>query len=209
MPHADPDAAAAYRAGWEARNPGWRARYADRRRLPPVSRQQVLDQDIAQQGELARLEGRLIGHQRAQARLLEWVRTERRWIRNTFQQEVDDDVNFDREVLKGLTREELEGVREMIDTELQTCIVCRNIGAFAVLARETRGQRREGWLLICEPCWSVEEPGHEEPYPGVTRDSLSPILTEVSCHRPRPARSEGRSRGSGLYPGPIARRSSP
>lgn len=84
MPHADPDEAAAYRAAWEARNPGWRRRYADRRREPPISRQQVLDEDLAQQRELAKLEGRRIGHRRAGERLKEWIVGERRWIRVTF-----------------------------------------------------------------------------------------------------------------------------
>lgn len=92
MPHADPEVAAAYRAQWEKRNPGWRRRYADgHHRENPVSRLQVLDQDVAQQRELMKLEARHIGHRRAEELLKQWIAAERRWIRVTFRTPAEAD----------------------------------------------------------------------------------------------------------------------
>lgn len=80
MPYADPERAAAYnRERW--RTHGRQYRSARTAAAPPVSRQQVLEEDIAQQQELARLEARRLGGTWAQRRFADWLRNERQWIR--------------------------------------------------------------------------------------------------------------------------------
>lgn len=78
MPYADPDRERAYQAAWRARNRGYRRPEAADR--PPIRRLRALDEDVAQARVLAELEGRRIGHERAQQRLAEWIAGERRWI---------------------------------------------------------------------------------------------------------------------------------
>ena len=50
---------------------------------PPVSRQQVLDEDVAQAVELAKLEAKRIGRRRARQRFEAFLAGERRWLRVT------------------------------------------------------------------------------------------------------------------------------
>lgn len=87
MPYADPERERAYQAAWWASHPGYRARNPETV-LPPIRRQSVLDEDVAQARVLAELEGRRIGRQRAQQRLDDWIAAERRWIRLTSSQYV-------------------------------------------------------------------------------------------------------------------------
>jgi hypothetical protein len=80
MPYADPERAAAYnRERWRTHGAAYRA--ARPAALPPLSRQQVLDEDIRQEQALAALEGRRVGRRRAAERFEDWLAAERRWIR--------------------------------------------------------------------------------------------------------------------------------
>jgi hypothetical protein len=81
MPYADPERERRYQQAYWARNGG---RYRDRTpKPPPVSRQQCLDEDVAQARVVAALEASRVGAQRAMARLDEFIASERRWIRLT------------------------------------------------------------------------------------------------------------------------------
>ena len=82
MPYADPqENERRIRQLWRERGRQYRANRTPP--PPPMSRHQVLDEDVAQAEALAELEGRRIGQARALERLKAYVAGERRWIRLT------------------------------------------------------------------------------------------------------------------------------
>ena len=82
MPYADPqENERRIRQLWQERGRQYRANRTPP--PPPLSRQQALDEDVAQAEALAELEGRRIGRRRAGARFKAWIAAERRWIRLT------------------------------------------------------------------------------------------------------------------------------
>jgi hypothetical protein len=79
MPHADPEKRAEYnRARWRSHGHIYRAQRASSE--PPLSRHQVLDQDIGQQQALELLEATRLGRQRAHQRFAGWLKAERTWL---------------------------------------------------------------------------------------------------------------------------------
>jgi len=76
MPWADPEKNAEAVRRWRTRNPGYWRNSARTRELP-ISRHQVLDEDLAQQAELYRLSRRKADHPTA------YRQRERRWINAT------------------------------------------------------------------------------------------------------------------------------
>jgi len=82
MPLADPDAAAAYnRERWRTHGATYRANRTPE--PPPLSRGQVLHEDVRQALELERLEVARLGRRRARERFAAWLRAEREWIGRT------------------------------------------------------------------------------------------------------------------------------
>ena len=79
MPHADPDVRAAYnRDRWRTHGAMYRANRTPT--PPPISRAQVLAEDIAQAHELERLEARRTSRVRAAAAFASWLKGERAWL---------------------------------------------------------------------------------------------------------------------------------
>lgn len=80
MPYADPEREREYQhRRWQTHGAVYNA--ARPAALPPLSRRQVLDEDIAQARELERLETGRLGRWRAAERFAAWLAGERRWIR--------------------------------------------------------------------------------------------------------------------------------
>jgi hypothetical protein len=77
MPWADPEKNAEAVRRWRARNPGYWRNSTRARDEPPLSRHQVLNEDLAQQAELFRLSRRKDDDPKA------YRLRERRWISST------------------------------------------------------------------------------------------------------------------------------
>jgi len=79
MPLADPIAAADYnRERWRSHGAIYRAQRTPP--LPPISRQQALNEDVAQARELERLEAKRIGRRLAARRFVSWLAAEKAWL---------------------------------------------------------------------------------------------------------------------------------
>ena len=79
MPHADPDIRAAYnRERWQTHGAIYRASRTPA--PPPISRSQLLAEDIAQAKALEAIETRRVGARRAAQRFADWLKGERAWL---------------------------------------------------------------------------------------------------------------------------------